>query len=376
MELSDLLQWAHDRAKTGALVFDNSRTEKRVFFENGRVVASASSDPKEYLSNFVLAYGLVPEQRLALVLERIEGSDQLLGRTLVTQGDATRDALAEILRIKTKETVFDRFDWPAGEFRFVDDERLTGELTELQLEVAELVTEGRRRKERLSYLRRFVPHTRAIPVAIGFLDDPSLQNHERTVLKLVDDQRTVHDISMMSRTTEFHVCEILVSRIEKGRLKVIVPHENDGQREISKGGMSTGISILDSDSLLQAALRHYDSGNYEKTLRYLKAARSLEPDNQKVKAQIQEAESKVAELLDQAGIIWVMVPVLNRTIAELSRLRLSPEAGFLLTRIDGSYDLGAIMKITPMPPLEARLLVFRLLEQEHIRLQPREVVRG
>ena len=53
---------------------------------------------------------------------------------------------------------------------------------------------------------------------------------------------------------------------------------------------------------------------------------------------------------------------------EIKSLRLSPEEGFVLSRIDGNYDIESILKISPMPPLEAQLVFRKLLHAGHIEL--------
>ena len=40
----------------------------------------------------------------------------------------------------------------------------------------------------------------------------------------------------------------------------------------------------------------------------------------------------------------------------------------MLSRIDGSYDIESILKISPMPPLEAQLVFRKLLHAGHIEL--------
>ncbi len=56
------------------------------------------------------------------------------------------------------------------------------------------------------------------------------------------------------------------------------------------------------------------------------------------------------------------VPKLAVRPEDLSRMRVSPKAGFLLSRVNGSYDVASILKISPLTQLEA-LLVFRELVQ-------------
>ena len=54
MELAELLQWLSQGRKSGTLHINNSKVEKKIFFEEGTIVSSAASDPKEYLGHFLV----------------------------------------------------------------------------------------------------------------------------------------------------------------------------------------------------------------------------------------------------------------------------------------------------------------------------------
>ncbi len=43
----------------------------------------------------------------------------------------------------------------------------------------------------------------------------------------------------------------------------------------------------------------------------------------------------------------------------------------MLSRINGRDDVATVLKISPMSPLEVRLVFARLLEAGHIELRPR-----
>jgi len=45
----DLLQWLSLGQKTGTLVVTSKSVEKKIFFNKGRVISSASNDPRDYL---------------------------------------------------------------------------------------------------------------------------------------------------------------------------------------------------------------------------------------------------------------------------------------------------------------------------------------
>ena len=53
---------------------------------------------------------------------------------------------------------------------------------------------------------------------------------------------------------------------------------------------------------------------------------------------------------------------------ELTQLKISPQEGFLLTRLNGYYDLKSIVNISSMNPLDVQLAVWKLLKAGHIRL--------
>ena len=80
MVLSELLQWLSMGQKTGTLVIDNKKVEKRVCFENGTIISSASTDPKEYLGRFLVNHGYMDEDPVNEAVARQQDEKQLLGK--------------------------------------------------------------------------------------------------------------------------------------------------------------------------------------------------------------------------------------------------------------------------------------------------------
>src|SRR5207249_4294476 len=60
----DLLQWLSLGQKNGTLLLRNKAVEKKIFFKNGRVISSASNDPREYLGQFLMSHGYLSEPEL------------------------------------------------------------------------------------------------------------------------------------------------------------------------------------------------------------------------------------------------------------------------------------------------------------------------
>ena len=126
--------------------------------------------------------------------------------------------------------------------------------------------------------------------------------------------------------------------------------------------------MLDSGSLLTAARKHHDERDFEKALRYMKAAKMLEPNNETVTADCAEMEESIEALMAKAGLVPTTVPRLLVSVDQLTQLNLSPDAGFLVTRIDGRYSLGDVIKISPISAIEAKLALYRLARDGHVAL--------
>ena len=81
-----------------------------------------------------------------------------------------------------------------------------------------------------------------------------------------------------------------------------------------------------------------------------------------------EVEETINASLTKAGITGKAVPQLNVSFDELTKLDVGPKAGFLLSRLDGSFNIDSILKISPMDPLEAQLVILELVEGGQVRL--------
>jgi hypothetical protein len=56
-------------------------------------------------------------------------------------------------------------------------------------------------------------------------------------------------------------------------------------------------------------------------------------------------------------------------MAELTRMNFDAQEGFVISRINGQWDVQSILKLCPMGEDAALLIVSRLLERKVIRLQ-------
>lgn len=370
MELAELLQWLSQGLKTGTLVVSHEGVEKRIFFRKGTIISSASSDPSEHLGHFLVSHGFIDEHQLAEAVRRQEASRSLLGKVLVEMGAITPEDLDGMLRLKAEEGIYGLFGWPEGDFRFLDDELPPYQMVPIALDVTGLVLEAMRRQDEWKRMKEKIPSPQCVPVRVveDLLALPGLDEGRRVVLAAVDDHRTIEEIALETHASEYHVCESLFPLVAARKIKIVRPRSGAGsggggaERGAAAGRQARAMATASGMGLLQEGQQHLSKGELEAALRHFRAARSLEPDDPTIQVVTEQAERTIRQTLKKDGVVPEAVPRLARSLDQVTGVRLSPKAGFLLSRIDGAYDVASILKISPMGQLEG-LLVFRELKR-------------
>jgi len=364
MPLAELLQWLSQGEKTGTLVIHNAQVEKKIFFERGMVVSSASTDPREYLGHFLVSHGFITEEQLATGMRRQTETKVLLGKILNDMGAIGPAELNAMLRLKCEETIYEIFSWKEGEFRFLE-EFPQQPMVRIALDVTALVLEAMQRLDEWKRIREVILSPRAIPVQTHEWDGGALSPGAQHVLSLVNDSNSVEDICLQTHSSEFFACKALYDQYLAGRLKVANP------RTATSGGERALPPVaVDADALLRLAQTYLQGGDLERAARHFHAARTLDPESKKVQATAQKAEEKIRQELEAQGVLLTSIPVLSRRMEELTTLPISPQEGFMLSRINAQYDIASILKISPMPPLEAQIVFWKLLKAGHLTLRP------
>jgi hypothetical protein len=368
MQLADLLQWLANGSKTGALVVTDGAVEKKIYFRSGRIFSSASTDPKEHLGHFLVSRGLISEVELSQAIAMQESNNMLLGKILTTIGAVSEPDLQQVLRLKAQESIYDLFSWEEGEFRFVDGDLPEENLIPIDLDVTAVVYEGVHRADEWRRIREVIPTLTAIPVWVGDLTDPNIEPGDRQILEKINDDRTLEEICMETHSSEFRVCRVIFEQYRKKRVKLVRPRWSTSSATAAAAA-PTPDKPMGADTLAAAAQRFLDQEDYEAALRHLRAARSLEPHDREIQRAYENAEKAIREALVAEGVHLEAVPRLEVPLDEITNLNLTPQEGFILTRIDGSYNLKSLLKISPMQQVDGLLVFYRLAQAGHIELQ-------
>ena len=376
MQLDELLQWLSQSKKSGTLEINSGKVDKRIYFKDGRILSSSSSKPEEYLGHFLVSHGLISELELSKAIELQEKTRTLLGKILVTTGALREDDLHRMLRLKAEESIYDLFSWTEADFRFLDDVLPESAMVPMSLDVTAIVMEGVQRVDEWRRIRQVIPTLEAIPVTVRELDTENARPAERRILELVDDQQTIEEIRLQTHSSEFHVCRVLFEQHRLGTIKIVKPRWSsappDGGGPADGGGPSPGTTTaaiaatLSATALLEAARLYLEQQSYEAALRHLRAARSLEPEDREVQAAMTEGEKQIRQQIERDGIKLAAIPKLAATMEQLTSAKISPQEGFMLTRINGTYDIQSIIKITPIPQIDALMVFWKLAKAGHI----------
>ncbi len=385
MQLEELLQWLSQSKKNGTLEIVNGRVEKKIFFKEGRILSSASNKPEEYLGHFLVSHGLLAEEQLNRAIKLQSETRMLLGMILVHEGLLSEENLTRMLRLKAEESIYDIFSWDEGEFRFVDDALPESAMVPMRVDVTGIVMEGVQRVDEWRRVRKVIPHEQIVPVSVVDLSHvPGVDAGEQRMLSLIDDERTIEEIRLQAHATEYQICKLLFDQWQVGNIKLVKLRGRGGAAPASAPAAAPAIpaaiavseAMPTAGALVKAGGDHMMRGDFEAALRHLRAARALEPENQDAQEALVQAEKKVREEIDRAGITLGSIPQVTATMEQMTSSQLSQQEGFMLTRINGSYDIESILKITPMAQLDAMILFWKLARGGYIRLVPRSATKA
>ena len=365
----DLLQWLSLGQKSGTLVITNKRVEKKIFFRTGRVISSASNDPREYLGQFLMSHGYLTEPELKKAMEVQVQSGILLGKILVMIDVISEKDLQRLMRLKAEEEIYDIFLWSDGEFYFIDNELPQMEMIPLQVDVTGIMMEGTRRVDEWQRIREIVANDAVVPTPIREIDPTDLEEHELLIARAIDGKRSIAEIVLETRSSEFAVSSTVGTLVRQGSIFVVDPTRE--VKSLSDTGPAPKVEFNEDDeiqSLLTGAQNALRGKDFEKTQRLLRAAQNLDPNHPKVRSAIKGAETVILGDLRNQGLSESKVPKVARSLEEITQMNFSPNEGFILSRINGQWDIGSLIKISPIRETDAMLIFHKLWKDGIIAL--------
>ncbi|MFY9551644.1 MAG: DUF4388 domain-containing protein [Thermoanaerobaculia bacterium] len=364
MQLGELFQWLSLGSKTGTLLIDGHGVEKRVYFQDGRIASTSSSDQREYLGHFLVSHGYISEEELKMAMEVQEESQILLGKILVMINAIAEADLLRLMRKKAEESIYDVFLWTEGNFEFVDGDLPDQKMVPLSLDVTGIVMEGMRRYDEWQLIRQRVPDSNVVPEMIRPLDMDALSDREKLIVPYIDGQRTIEEIALQTHNAEFNVSKLVAEGIRSGTMRL-----GEGRPRVPAmpALVAAGSEI---DHFLQRG-RTQLKDDPQAAYRMFKVAHELDPADGRTADALREAEREIKSALGRDGVSGEKVPELAVPLHTLTQRSFSPHEGFVLSRINGHWDVKSIMKISPMKELDVLMIFQKLLRDGVIRWKNR-----
>ena len=61
-----------------------------------------------------------------------------------------------------------------------------------------------------------------------------------------------------------------------------------------------------------------------------------------------------------AGLMDSKIPRVAKTFEEITEMNFTPNEGFILSRVNGQWDIGSLIKISPIREPDAMLIFYKL----------------
>ena len=364
MSLTDLLQFLAASRKSGTLKFDRGNVSKQVYFENGLIVGSKSNDPREYLGQLLLHYGKVDEGQLQTAREVQRVSGAKLGEVLVQQGYLAEQEVLDILKTRTLDAIYDLFVWNEGEFEFYDDEPLPSDLIVIEVEPTTVIMEGIYRLDELARYRTLVPSDRSIiELGPGWTSSLKLGKEYRRILYFVEKRMSVAEICYHMHASAFHVYGQLYTLISEGVARVA--------GELSEESLPKVAQVEDlpesPTEMIWSAQRKLDD-DPEGAMLLAQKALQQQPNSPEAQALLVAAEERYVKHVYLNELLPQAVPQLLVAPSDLTGEQIDPQEGFVLSRINGSWDIQSILSICPFREADCLRMIRDLLKRGIIGL--------
>ena len=357
-DLFDLLGWLMSRKKAGVLQMTRRSTKKRLAFRDGAVQWTSSNDPRETIGQALVRDGLITEEALFRALLKQETDKRRLGELLISDGHLSEPQLMKTLRTNAEAHLHDLFLWGDGRFEFDDERKPAPDPSDLAIALKPVLEEGRHRRELWTQLgQRFASNeiTFRLTVDPVSITDPAV----RQILDLAAWGKTLAGISLETRRSEYETTLLLAGLCDQGILAL--GQAETGAPEADPVGIIT--------TLLAGAEMRLTEGRFDAALEAYEKVLTLDGVNQAAKKGLLAVAEARQKAKAARKIPLDKVPVLRLTAMALSQQHFDPQEGFVLSRINGQWDVRSLLKLVPMPEEEVLLIFSRLLERQVIDLK-------
>jgi hypothetical protein len=358
MDLAELLQWVTLGRKTGSLTFVRSKTKNHIFFKDGKIISSKSNEPNKQLGHYLLFQGKINEAQLKRALEIQLQTRVHLGKILVQEGHITQEETEKALVRRTEEVIYDLFLWEEGYFSFTAHGFNLDELILINLDINAIIFEGVRRKDEWARIRKVFPGNN-VRLAIrpgADLKSLALKPVQKKLLFLASQGDTISEIILDLHGSDFQVNFELFKLYDMGVLDVKEICEPPPRADDPSVLFGRGQELMKAQK-------------YQEAISVFQEVLQLDPQNAWADEQIEAAERSLCQELYKNSIPSSKIPCFLVPESALTSYTLTHQEGFVVSRINGAWDVKSIVMLSPLRELEVLQILEKLIRLELIALK-------
>ncbi|TET34976.1 MAG: DUF4388 domain-containing protein [Planctomycetota bacterium] len=225
--LPEIFQSLAVNQHTGTLRVTDGESEKLIYFSGGEInLLATGKNTTTKIGDFLIKTGKATPQQIRECLDEQDRTGKLLGELLVGRQVITENDVADAVRNKIEEEIYDLFLWKTADFEFlpgycphemVDPLQRT---SKLRINANSLIMESLRRMDEWGRIYKVIPDLNLVfapanlnPAVIKRIDAP--ESHIREIY-LVDGKRSISELVDLSMLNKFEFCRLMFDCFKNG----------------------------------------------------------------------------------------------------------------------------------------------------------------
>src|SRR6185295_2818813 len=278
-----------------------------------------------------------------------------LGQILVEDGILSEAQVSQLLEVRTLDIIYDLFLWKEGHFEFVSEGPLPPDFTRVQVEANRVVMEGIHRADEMARFRTLIPSDRTLlELSAGWTSSLPSGKTTRQLLYFLEKRMSVAEICYNMHSSAFEVYAQLFELVNDGAVHVV------GELPEIPDPVSQMPDLPDAAAdLLLLARGELNNGESEKALSIIHTVLGRDPKNTAAHTLLAEAEKKfidrVYSEMSPSGVPKVLIQ-----FEALANKEIGSQEAFVLSRINGVWDIQSILSICPFREADSLSLIKKL----------------
>ncbi|MCP4446321.1 MAG: DUF4388 domain-containing protein [Myxococcales bacterium] len=247
-DIAAVLARLWQREFSGCLVLVRDEEEKRVHFDNGRVVFASSTGAADRMGELLLRQGMINNEQLRECREQVRSSGRRFGEELVDLGYLKPRELLPAVRQHLEDIIYSVFSWTHGSYDALPEQTID-ERIRLSSHPAALIVEGIRRKyDRLRLESCLGGMGQVLITATGdkqlsTIAAADLSGPESEAQRLFDGEHTLDDAGAESQLQGLRVAQLAYAWICLGVAEAV---DNSSEPRVNRSS-SAGYLVGETD---------------------------------------------------------------------------------------------------------------------------------